>query len=143
MNSPMRLTLAAGSLLALATLVAADDADKMQGTWKVAYARVSGTTADAGTRAKLGVIIDGDKFTLIEPGMKESVHFTLDPKASPPHIDFWKGKTASSKGQHFWHGIYEFEGDTLKVCWGPVGAPRPKDFTGGAAKMQRNFKLTK
>ena len=53
--------------------------------------------------------------------------FTLDPSHSPPHIDYVNrsGKN-NGKAQA---GIYEIEGNTLRICVAPPGGARPKDFT--------------
>jgi uncharacterized protein (TIGR03067 family) len=49
------------------------------------------------------------------------VEFTSDSSKSPKTIDYVsKGKTQL--------GIYEFEGDVLKVCVSAPGSPRPAEF---------------
>lgn len=43
--------------------------------------------------------------------------FTLEMTESPNH----------KKGEQF-HGIFAFDGDTMKLCYGPAGQPRPTKF---------------
>ena len=52
--------------------------------------------------------------------------YVLDPSAKPKSID-WRdgGKNGPSKPLA---GIYELEGDELKICWGKEGAGRPEAF---------------
>ena len=58
---------------------------------------------------------------------------TVDADAKPHMIDFYK---TSEKKEKIWHGIYAFDGQDLKLCWGPAGHERPKDF--GAKKSDHN-----
>jgi uncharacterized protein (TIGR03067 family) len=53
--------------------------------------------------------------------------FTLDPSHSPPHIDY-VNRSGKNKGKAQ-AGIYEIEGNTLRICVAPPGGARPKDFT--------------
>ncbi len=103
----------------------ADDLDKMQGTWKATFIAVGSKEADKATLKEFHVIIDGNKFTLVEGSKKEVVHFTLDSNAKVPVIEFFK---TSAKTEKIWHGIYMFEGKSLKLCWGPAGQKRPHEF---------------
>jgi uncharacterized protein (TIGR03067 family) len=53
--------------------------------------------------------------------------FTLDPSHSPPHIDY-VNRSGTNKGKAQ-AGIYEIEGNALRICVAPPGGARPKDFT--------------
>ena len=125
------------SLLALAVFgsgqARADDQERIQGSWKTLFAEI-GSKEKSGPKLKeTELVIEGSKFTILEGDRKEVVHFTLDPDAKPRHIDFYR---ASDSKEKLWHGIYAFEGKDLKLCWGPAGAERPKDF--GAKKSDHN-----
>src|SRR3954467_1205263 len=56
--------------------------------------------------------------------------FTVDPGKKPREIDFeaTEGAAAGTKI----HGIYEFDGDTLKLCLTSADQDRPTDFTAKA-----------
>ena len=120
-------------MLAAATgmLVAADakddaakkDRDRMQGTWTVASATHGGKQAPAERIKAMRLVIAGDKITVKEGEVHEEATFTLAPDQKPPAIDVTPGR-ASRKTIR---GIYQLEGDSLKVCWVREGE-RPKEF---------------
>jgi uncharacterized protein (TIGR03067 family) len=127
----LRLWCALMCCLALAAGVArADDLEKMQGNW-VASAKVGKK------KGKLPITIQGDKFTL-QGAKTESAHFTLN--EAKHEIDFFK---TNDKKERVWHGIYEFSGEELKMCWGPADRARPKGFTSNDKNKQRYYKLTR
>jgi uncharacterized protein (TIGR03067 family) len=118
----------------------ADDADKFQGTWRVTHAEIGKKVAAPSQLPGLKVIVDGDKFTLVEGDTEEVVHFSLDLTTKPRHVEFYAGPAKKVKK---WHGIYTFEdkGKELKLCWGPAGADRPSRFTANEANENRYFVL--
>ncbi len=120
----------------------ADDLEKMQGKWKVTYAEVGGRPATAKELKNYKVKIDGKKFTLFEGDQKEEVRMKLDPDGKPhPKLEFWRGKEGDGT-KAFWHGIYEFDGSRLKMCWGPANKSRPGGF-GRKNADNRYYILTK
>jgi len=60
------------------------------------------------------------------PIVLATVQVTLDPTTQPKGILF-EFKDGPLKGQKR-HGIYELAGNQLKLCYGPVDRPRPKEF---------------
>jgi uncharacterized protein (TIGR03067 family) len=68
------------------------------------------------------------------------VHFALDPAAKPSVIEFFKD---AEKKERFWHGIYDFDGKELKLCWGPAGDKRPEKFASNKKNENRYFKIIK
>jgi uncharacterized protein (TIGR03067 family) len=124
--------LAVGSALA-------DDNDKLQGTWRIAKAKVGKAGVKGAQAQDMQVVIEGDKFTLVTT-KRESVHFATNTAVKPHQIDFFK---TSAKKEKVWHGIYEFDGDTLKLCWGPAGHARPSRFATNVKTENRNYTLKK
>ena|ERR1043166_5040833 len=118
----------------------ADDLKKMQGTWKVVLAHVAGEELTKAQVEKLEIIIADDKLTLVEPDRKEVVHFVLDSDAKPPHIDFYKG---AGKKDKVYHGIYDFDGKSLKLCWALLEDGRPTRFGSKEKNQKRYFVLEK
>lgn len=66
----------------------------------------------------------------------------LDPTKNPKTIDGGPSTEGPDKGQVLL-GIYEFDGDALKICWAPVGSRvRPTEFT-SAPGSGRNLVVMK
>jgi len=114
-------------------LLADDKADlekevkKFQGAWTLESSETGGVKIPADDLKGLIVVFEGDKHTLkkenevIQIGTQK-----IDPSKSPKTIDVTMTK-GPSKGAVML-GIYEFEKDTLKVCFDPEGKKRPKEF---------------
>jgi uncharacterized protein (TIGR03067 family) len=75
----------------------------------------------------------GDRFTIRSKG--KAIYqgtYTIDPSAKPTAIDF-RNTAGEMKGKT-WLGIYELEGDVLKICdnAGDVAKGRPAAFVTAA-----------
>jgi uncharacterized protein (TIGR03067 family) len=100
---------------------------KFQGTWTFESSKSGGKELPAGELKGLILTFEGDKHTVkkgdevIQAGTQK-----LDPSKSPKAIDvtITEGPT---KGAVLL-GIYEIDGDTLKVCFAPQRKPRPTEF---------------
>ena len=114
-------------------LVAADakdnavkkDMDALQGKWQLVSLERDGKSADVPKDAVR--VVKGDTYTVTpRPGVTIEGTFKIDPTAKPKAVDITqtsgenKGKTSL--------GIYEIDGDTLKMCWAPPGKDRPTEF---------------
>jgi RNA polymerase sigma factor (sigma-70 family) len=121
------------------------DKEKLQGTWYAVSVESHGQKAPMGRILAKGVhlVIDGDKWTLKEVrGDPDKAHTArLDPTKRPKQIDITydagenKGRTSL--------GIYERDGNTLRVCLGEPGDPRPTKFDGGGTYTLEVFKREK
>ena len=143
------------TVLAVALLIAADtpkddavkkEADMLQGTWRVVSAQRDGTDAPQDETKKITITIKGDKLTArrTENADKpeEKVYemfFTLDPNQKPKWIDvtYMDGERKGESSQ----GIYELNGDTLKICVSR-GNTRPTEFE-TKADSQRHLMVLK
>ena len=113
--------------------------ERTQGTWKIVVLEADGEHAPEEIVATLKLVFKGDKLTFTpgEPGFTNYT-YKLDPAAKPAGFDMThadgpdKGKTQK--------GIYSFEGDSLKICFGGAGR-RPKEFTAKAGSGQAMFVL--
>ena len=119
--------------LSAGLLVAADakddavkkDMDALQGKWQVASMERDGEAVPVAKDAVR--VITGDKYEMtLFPDLKIEGKFKIDPTAKPKTIE----STATSgpyKDQELL-GIYELDGDTLKICYALPGKDRPTEF---------------
>ena len=127
-----RFALFAGGLLCL-VLLGADkpDAEAIQGTWIVAACELEAKLLplSAFKELRYGLHKDG-KWTLEGgPGFPKAKAgtYTLNPKDKLKTVDLipndgpFKGKT--------FKGIYQLEGDEMKMCFAFPGKERPTSFT--------------
>ena len=100
---------------------------KFQGTWTFESCATGGKELPAGELKGLILTFEDDKHTVkkgdevIQVGTQK-----LDPSKSPKTID-----VTMVEGPHkgtVMLGIYEIDGDTLKVCFDPEGKTRPTEF---------------
>jgi uncharacterized protein (TIGR03067 family) len=123
-------------------VVCADDARDlaaMKGTWSVVSAERDGKDV---TDATVTLTVDGAK-VFVKRGDKQIFEGTakLDASKSPKTIDVTQESDGELKGKTI-PGIYELDGDTLKVC---SGKERPTDFTAaaGSGRFLRVYKRAK
>jgi uncharacterized protein (TIGR03067 family) len=128
------IALSAVLSLSVAAEPAKDDAkkelEKFQGTWSTVSIVMDGTTLDDNLRSSLKFVVKGDAFSI--KGEDEIVKqyakatLKLDPTTKPKSVDFTIGE-GSEKGSVL-EGIYEWNGDELKVCVKLTGKERPTEF---------------
>src|SRR5262245_20233624 len=103
---------------------------KLQGTWEVLDWVNNGEPLPQEEVKLMRVVFAEDNMTMSLPKAvgKREYTYTLDPMQKPKAIDTTpnlakiKTKTATA-------GIYEFEGDTLRLCLAQFGSGlRPKEF---------------
>ena len=106
--------------------------DKLDGKWLVVSVERDGKADDA---LKGGVrVIAGDKYTLSDKNGKATPGtFKIDASKKPKTIDMmpaegqYKGKTLL--------GIYEVDGQSLKICFAEPGKDRPTEFASKGAVL--------
>jgi uncharacterized protein (TIGR03067 family) len=104
---------------------------KFQGTWTFESCETGGKGIPAGDLKGLTLTFEGAKHTVkkgdevIQVGTQK-----LDPSKSPKTIDVTMVE-GPNKGAVML-GIYEFDGDTLRVCFDPQGKKRPTEFKSAA-----------
>jgi uncharacterized protein (TIGR03067 family) len=109
---------------------------KFEGTWTFESSETGGKELPPGELKKLILTFEGNKHTVkngdevIQVGTQK-----LDPSKSPKAIDVTMAE-GPNKGAVML-GIYEIEGDTLKVCFDPRGKKRPTEFK--SAPGSENF----
>jgi uncharacterized protein (TIGR03067 family) len=123
------------------SLLAADDAkdeaikkdrQRYEGTWQVISLEVDGNKAAEENARKIVVINEADGKWTIQAEGKVIARGTseIDPTQKPKAVDLTvtEGQNAGKKAL----GIYEFEGDTRKVCLAEPGKGRPTEFSSTA-----------
>jgi uncharacterized protein (TIGR03067 family) len=101
---------------------------KFQGIWTFESVEAGGKEVPAAEFKGMTVTFEGDKYTvkkgdeIIQVGTQK-----LDPSKSPKAFDVAVAE-GLNKGAVML-GIYEINGDTLKVCFDPEGKKRPTEFT--------------
>jgi uncharacterized protein (TIGR03067 family) len=130
-----RIVFSLGVALVITTcLVAADkddkakeDKQKLQGAWKLMSFEIAGKGDDDAKDENRELVIDGDKITIKNEGKEVGQEsFTLDPSKKPKAIDFLT-LTGDEKDKRRL-GIYELDGDNLKICVDEKGEARPSEF---------------
>jgi uncharacterized protein (TIGR03067 family) len=121
----MRKQAAVIVLALLAPVLAAEekksDEDKIQGTWKALSGEHGGKKApEEALKGFRMTFAAGGKLTVLAHGNTEEGTFKLDATKKPKQIDL----TTEDKSLK---GIYELDGDTLKLCVDEEGS-RPTEF---------------
>jgi uncharacterized protein (TIGR03067 family) len=105
----------------------AKELKKFQGVWTIESLESGGKKIPADAFKEMTLIYEGDKYTVkngkdvIQVGIQK-----LDPSKSPKTLD---GKITEGFGKgSVLPGIYENDGDTLKVCFDEGGKKRPTEF---------------
>jgi uncharacterized protein (TIGR03067 family) len=100
---------------------------KFQGTWTFESSEAGGKGLPAGELKGLVLTFEGDKHT-VKKGLEVIQVGTqkLDPSQSPKAIDVTMTE-GLNKGAVML-GIYEIDGDTLRVCFDEKGKKRPTEF---------------
>jgi len=110
------------------------DVARMQGDWMIAEIKQNGIKDPPEDAQTLFRTVSGDKYSIFRYSKKISEGtFKVDPSQSPKTID---STPASTPGGPPILGIYEFDGEKLRVCNAPPGKPRPKDFGCRLGSMQ-------
>lgn len=118
----------------------AEDLAAMKGTWSIVSAERDGKDVTDGT---VTMTFDGVAKVAVKRGDKQIFDGTakLDAAKSPKTIDVTQESDGELKGKTI-PGIYELDGDTLKVC---SGKERPTDFTAaaGSGRFLRVYRRAK
>jgi uncharacterized protein (TIGR03067 family) len=118
----------------------ADDAKKelkkFQGTWKVARMDVDGIKMPQEAFEKVTVLIEGDRLSFLDKGkVYEEIECVLDPAKKPREIDMHY--VLGLKKGVLELGIYEVEGNTLRICQSLTRKKRPSELTSAKGSAQQ------
>ena len=102
------------------------DLERLQGTWRLISAMEDGNSLAGDKVKETTIIIKDDTFRfpqLAEDATSKAGTVKLDATKKPKQM----GTVSTEKEVML--GIYELEGDSYKVCFAPVGKPRPSEFS--------------
>jgi uncharacterized protein (TIGR03067 family) len=99
------------------------DQERIQGTWKVDSIQAPDGAAQPDA-ADMRMTFDVEKVVMTKGGNEfKKGTFKLDASKKPPAIDLTDDKDKMAA-----LGIYQLDGDTLKIAVAKEGAERPKEF---------------
>ena len=104
------------------------DKDKLQGTWSIESMKMGGKDMPAEELKKVKLTFTGDKVIVKADAKNEEHTYTLDAAKKPKQIDI------TAKAEVI-PGIYELDGDTLKIATAHKGGVRPTDFNSQDGSM--------
>jgi uncharacterized protein (TIGR03067 family) len=111
----------------------ADDANNIQGTWQVTSVESEGELIMEDGLHELQHVFAGHELIQVVGKKKKQAEFKLDPTASPKTIEI------VSKGEKAL-GIYELQGNTLRLCLAQDLQPRPTNFDSKNGRTIATFK---
>lgn len=103
------------------------DHDRLQGRWVPVSGHMKLKAMTAEQLTHMSVTFDGDRVTLTDPDSGQSIPsgtFTIDADRDPKHITM----TAPDKSETL-PGIFQFDGDRLRLAWVDEDYARPTDFS--------------
>ena len=116
------------------------DYAKLEGTWQVVSLEVDGMMIPKETIKNSKLIIKSKEFTMKENIATYKGTFSIDPSKKPKTIDikFTEGPENGNTSL----GIYELDGDDLKLCLSVTTKERPTEFT-AKPKSGHGFEVLK
>ncbi len=105
-------------------------ATEFEGEWQMVSGIMDGQPMEKSAVKWVRRVTQGNQTTVYAgPQMMMKMEFTSDSSKSPKTIDYLN--TAGSNAGKSQLGIYELEGDLLKICVSAPGAARPAQFESG------------
>ena len=105
---------------------------KLDGTWQAVRIEAEDGSSGNDMASATRLTIAGEKLKVTLGAANIDGSITTDTTRNPKTFD---AQGSSKEGAKLnWCGIYEFEGDTLKLCIGEPGA-RPKEFKSNPATL--------
>lgn len=104
----------------------AREGGSLQGTWLPSAAELGGTAFPDEVRKTIKLAVQDDKYTVTVGPAVDQGTLKLNPAATPKQLDI-TGTKGPNKGRTIL-GIYERDGDTLRICYDLSGKSRPTEF---------------
>jgi uncharacterized protein (TIGR03067 family) len=135
-------------LTAVLVLAAGDnkksDLDKLQGTWVAVSIESDGKMVPEEKLKNVKMVFKDGTLSIATGGpgrQPPPAKYKLDENKKPKTIDITAGGRDGSgkKTDDVLPGIYELDGDTLKICLGLPGKDRPKELSAKEGAKQRLY----
>ena len=117
------------------------DATKMVGTWDVTAGMKDGKKSEADNLKGVTFDITKDTMKLKTPMGAFEFKYTLDEKTSPVTINLELVEPEAFKSKAT--GIVKIDGETLMLCYPPMGGDKPKDFDAKEKSGHYSFTMKK
>jgi uncharacterized protein (TIGR03067 family) len=127
-------------VLFLATILGACGGSKMEdsamlnGTWIPIDAELGGRPFPGDVLKTLTLVVKDGQYTVDWAGVVDKGTLSVEPTANPKTMDI-TGTEGPSEGRRFF-AIYEFKGDTLRICYDVGGTDRPTEFKTAVGTQQ-------
>ena len=129
------LLLLAGSLAGCKVSLIANSADDSQ-AWQGAWRMVSTTYDGEPQMGDMEWIVNGDHYTIRLNGQSHEDPYTFKLDGSRKQIDVFHHETPPGTSGGSLKGIYEINGDSLKVCYDLTGQRYPESFDANRGSRQ-------
>ena len=129
MKAKMLLAMVALLLVAANREEVLQDLDKFTGTWQAVSIERDGEALPKAEVQKVRLVVNGENYTFQTGRQIIQGKHKLDPSKDPKMIDAVRTK-GPDKGKTL-HGIYELDGDTLRICFSKPEHARPSAFRTG------------
>jgi uncharacterized protein (TIGR03067 family) len=104
---------------------AVPDEQRLQGKWVPESCLMRGKALTAEQLARMAIELNGDRATFTDPGsgFQQTGRFSVDGTRTPKHINF-----VAPDASERMPGIFEFDGEQLKMEWCDGDYARPTNF---------------
>lgn len=114
------------------------DLAALKGAWRITKMQANGEVPPPGFIEQLQLEFGDTTVSLKLAQRKETCIFKIDPKVNPKTLDM----SPETNKEVNVLGIYELNGDVLKICWSKKG-PRPNAFTANAGEDRLLLELAR
>jgi uncharacterized protein (TIGR03067 family) len=104
------------------------DNEKLQGTWKVVSGESEGKEAPIDELKQATWVFKGDKLIVTKATESHESDYKIDPTQKPKTIDVTPRQGPEEEKDKTFPGIYQLDGDTLKLCMNGPDMERPTEF---------------
>ncbi|HTQ37620.1 MAG TPA: TIGR03067 domain-containing protein [Pirellulales bacterium] len=111
---------------------AGDDTQAWQGTWKLVSCMANGTAQ----MADMQWIVSGSQYTVRLNGQSAAVPYVFKLDLEQKHIDVFHHDTPAGTFGGRFKGIYDAQGNSLRVCYDLKGQKYPKSFDASRGSAQ-------